>query len=237
MLLRSSSWLLAAVLFGACAQPDAPLGMAAAANAAPAASQPPATTTTTPPTPAAMPTPELPKPTGTAPTEVATFGGGCFWCTEAILETLDGVRDVVSGYTGGAIEDPSYEQICTGTTGHAEVVQVTFDPQRISYAKLLEWFFKLHDPTTLNQQGPDHGTQYRSAIFFHSPEQQQQAQTTIAALQPKFGGRIVTEVTAAVRFWPAEEYHQDYFRKNPNNRYCSAMIPPKLKKLGLDAKK
>ncbi|HEX6813867.1 MAG TPA: peptide-methionine (S)-S-oxide reductase MsrA [Planctomycetota bacterium] len=163
------------------------------------------------------------------------MGNGCFWCSEAVLEKLDGVIDVVSGYAGGNVDSPTYEQVCSGRTGHAEVVQVTFDPSRISYAKLLEWFFKSHDPTTLNRQGADEGTQYRSVIFFHSAAQKAAANAAIAAAQPKHADQIVTEISPAARFWPAEDYHQDYFRKNPNQGYCRAMIAPKLKKLGLDA--
>jgi len=184
-----------------------------------------------------MATPATPSPTPTAGNQLATFGAGCFWCIEASLELLDGVIDVTSGYAGGKVDNPTYQQVCGGDTGHAEVVQVTFDPQRISYEKLLEWFFKMHDPTTLNSQGPDEGTQYRSAIFFHSAEQQQQALAVIAKVQPGFSDPIVTEVTPVSRFWPAEAYHQDYFRNNPNQAYCRRLIAPKLQKLGLGSKK
>ncbi|HEU4419138.1 MAG TPA: peptide-methionine (S)-S-oxide reductase MsrA [Planctomycetota bacterium] len=180
-----------------------------------------------------MPT-QPPSPSAVPAREVATLGNGCFWCTEAVLEKLDGVIDVVSGYSGGTTETPSYDDVCSGTTGHAEVVQVTFDPSRISFSKLLEWFFKSHDPTTLNRQGNDVGTQYRSAIFFHSDAQHAAALAAIKAAQASHADPIVTEVTKAGRFWPAETYHQDYFRKNPTNGYCRAVIPPKLKKLGLD---
>ena len=201
---------------------------------------------TTPPTPTAnatetesMPekpdaTPDTPSTDAAVAEEVATFGGGCFWCTEAVLEQLDGVLAVTSGYTGGEIDDPTYKQICTGTTGHAEVVQVRFDPAVISYEKLLEWFFRSHDPTTLNRQGYDVGTQYRSAIFFHSEAQQQTAVKLIEAIAPNWPDPIVTEVTPAVTFWPAEEYHQGYYRDNTSQGYCRAVILPKLKKLGLD---
>ncbi|HZN37167.1 MAG TPA: peptide-methionine (S)-S-oxide reductase MsrA [Planctomycetota bacterium] len=182
--------------------------------------------TTPPPSPSAVPA-----------REVATLGNGCFWCSEAVLEKLEGVIDVVSGYSGGTTEAPTYGDVCSGNTGHAEVVQVTFDPSRISFSKLLEWFFKSHDPTTLNQQGNDVGTQYRSVIFFHSKEQHAAALAAIKAAQQKHADPIVTEVTKAGRFWPAEDYHQDYFRKNPNNSYCRAVIPPKLKKLGLEKPK
>lgn len=181
----------------------------------------------------------MPNPTPTpspapANREVATFGGGCFWCTEAVLERIDGVFDVTSGYAGGDVDRPTYEQVCSGRTGHAEVVQVTFDPTKIAYGDLLDWFFKSHDPTTLNAQGPDHGTQYRSVVFFHSEAQQKEAIAAIARAQKDHKSKVVTEVTAAPTFWPAEDYHQDYFRQNPNQPYCRAMIPPKLKKLGLD---
>lgn len=222
---RPPSWLLAALLIAACTGPKTPNAAPAPIPAAPATAPPPATV---------MAHPDTPPPSATVPTELATFGSGCFWCSEAVLERLDGVLDVVSGYCGGRVEHPTYEQVCSGTTGHAEVVQVTFDPKRISYETLLGWFFKLHDPTTLNRQGPDEGTQYRSAIFFHSPEQREKALAVIRETQSKFHDPIVTEVTAASTFWPAEDYHQDYFQKNPNNRYCRAMIPSKLKKLGLD---
>ncbi len=173
-------------------------------------------------------------PPAAASREVATLGNGCFWCSEAVLEQLDGVIDVTSGYAGGTVESPTYEQVCTGTTGHAEVVQVTFDPSRIAYDKLLEWFFRSHDPTTLNRQGNDEGTQYRSVIFFHSEAQKAAALAAIAKAQPGFRDPIVTELTVANRFWPAEAYHQDYFRKNPGKNYCRAMIAPKLQKLGLN---
>jgi peptide-methionine (S)-S-oxide reductase len=167
-------------------------------------------------------------------TEVATFGGGCFWCTEAVLEQLDGVQDVTSGYMGGEIDDPTYQQVCSGTTGHAEVVQVTFDPEVISYQKLLEWFFRSHDPTTLNRQGYDVGTQYRSAVFFHSEQQHKTAVALIEAIGENWQDPIVTEVTEVTTFWSAEKYHQDYYRANAGQRYCRAVILPKLKKLGLE---
>jgi peptide-methionine (S)-S-oxide reductase len=181
------------------------------------------------PTPAASPS-TSPAPAASA---VATFANGCFWCTEAVLEQLPGVLDVVSGYMGGDVDDPTYEQVCGGETGHAECVQVTFDPSKVTFAQLLDWFFRSHDPTTLNRQGADVGTQYRSAVFFHSDEQKAQTLAAIKKFQPSFGAPIVTEVTAASRFWPAEAYHQDYFRRNPNQGYCRMVIAPKLKKLGL----
>ncbi|MBL8722820.1 MAG: peptide-methionine (S)-S-oxide reductase MsrA [Planctomycetes bacterium] len=182
------------------------------------------------------PPPLEPSATTPAKTEIATFAAGCFWCSEAVLLRVDGVLGVVSGYMGGALMNPTYEQVCSGITGHAEAVQVTYDPARVSFARLCELFFALHDPTTLNRQGNDVGTQYRSAIFFHDAGQREAATAAIAAAQPHFDAPIVTEVTAASRFWPAEAYHQNYFAKNPDNRYCRIMIPPKLKKLGLDGR-
>ncbi|MBV8658206.1 MAG: peptide-methionine (S)-S-oxide reductase MsrA [Burkholderiales bacterium] len=164
--------------------------------------------------------------------EVATLAGGCFWCLEAVFDRLDGVHKVVSGYMGGHIDSPSYKQICNGDTGHAEVVQIEFDPDRIRFADLLEVFFVIHDPTTLNRQGNDVGTQYRSAIFFHSPEQERiarEAMVTVAQ-SGEYSGRIVTELTPAVQFWPAEEYHQGYFDTNPYQPYCMAVVAPKVRK-------
>lgn len=169
--------------------------------------------------------------------EIATLGGGCFWCTEAVMERLEGVVDVVSGYMGGHVDNPTYEQICEKTTGHAEVIQVSFDPSKISYEELLEVFWQAHDPTTLNQQGNDHGPQYRSAIFYHSAEQRNLAEQSKAALDAVgiYGDPAVTEITQASTFWPAEEHHQDYYRQNKNsNPYCRVVISPKMKKLGLE---
>lgn len=165
--------------------------------------------------------------------EIATLAGGCFWCFEAVFEPLEGVERVVSGYTGGQSPHPSYEQVCTGRTGHAEAVQVTFDPAVIAYADLLEIFFAFHDPTTPNRQGPDSGTQYRSAIFTHSPEQDATARAVIARLTQEhvFDRPIVTEVTPLTEFFAAEDYHQGYFRNHPGQPYCRAMIEPKLAKL------
>jgi len=164
--------------------------------------------------------------------ELATLGGGCFWCLEAVFQDLKGVERVVSGYSGGTIADPSYEQVCTGHTGHAEVVQVTFDPATLSYRDLLEVFFGIHDPTTLNRQGADVGTQYRSVIFYHSPEQQRTAQEVIAAIERDgvYDAPIVTDVVPFAAFYPAEEYHQNYFRRNPGQGYCRAVIAPKVAK-------
>ncbi|MGH7584574.1 MAG: peptide-methionine (S)-S-oxide reductase MsrA [Gemmatimonadales bacterium] len=166
-------------------------------------------------------------------TETAVFGGGCFWCLEPIFERLTGVERVVSGYAGGQRPSPSYEQVCSGATGHAEVIQVTFDPARISYRDLLGFFFAFHDPTSLNAQGPDVGTQYRSIILTASPEQAATAREVIAAHEHdgSFDGSIVTEVRPLDVFWPAEEYHQHYFERHPDQAYCAAMIPPKLAKL------
>jgi peptide-methionine (S)-S-oxide reductase len=170
-------------------------------------------------------------------TAVATFGAGCFWCVEAVLEQLDGVIDVTSGYMGGGSANPSYDQVCSGKTGHAEVVQVTFDPAKISYEKLLEWFWKLHDPTMLNRQGNDAGTQYRSVIFTHDEAQRAAAEASkkSADASGEFKEPIVTEITPAGTFYGAETYHQDYYRQNKAQSYCRYIITPKLDKLGLDA--
>lgn len=170
------------------------------------------------------------------PSPVITLGAGCFWCIEAVLERVDGVLAVDSGYMGGALANPTYEQVCSGATGHAEVVQVTYDPQRLPLADLLDWFFQAHDPTTLDRQGNDYGTQYRSVIFWTSDEQRLVAEAAKQKWQDHYGGRIVTAITKAGPFWRAEDYHQDYFRNNPSQPYCRALIPPKLKKLGLDRK-
>ncbi len=165
-------------------------------------------------------------------TEIATLGGGCFWCTEAVFDEVIGVSDVVSGYTGGQRPNPSYEQICNGDTGHAEVVRVTFEPEVISYATILGIFFATHDPTTLNRQGADRGTQYRSAIFVHSSEQRRIAEELIASLNADdtFGAKVVTEVSDAGVFYPAEDYHQEFYRRNPNQGYCMAVVSPKVSK-------
>ncbi|MCC7174314.1 MAG: peptide-methionine (S)-S-oxide reductase MsrA [Bryobacterales bacterium] len=164
--------------------------------------------------------------------EVATFGGGCFWCIEAVFSRLQGVESAEPGYAGGTAPAPTYEQVCTDTTGHAEAVQVRFDPERISYQDLLEVFFSVHDPTTLNRQGPDVGAQYRSVIFCHTAEQEHAARQMIRELDRSGAYRwpIVTEVVPASRFYRAEEYHQGYFRRNPEQPYCSAVIAPKYRK-------
>jgi len=164
--------------------------------------------------------------------EVATLAGGCFWCLEAVFAELKEVQKVVSGYTGGKVANPSYSEVCTGKTGHAEAVQITFDPGVISYKELLEVFFQIHDPTTLNRQGADVGTQYRSAIFYHNAEQKAIAQQTIEELNAAkvWKSPIVTEVEPFNVFYPAEDYHQDYFRQNKSQPYCQAVIAPKLAK-------
>lgn len=165
-------------------------------------------------------------------TEVATLGGGCFWCLEAVYDEVQGVQKVVSGYAGGHVPNPTYEQVCTGRTGHAEVVQVAFDPDEISYREILEIFFAIHDPTTLNRQGPDVGEQYRSAIFYHDDEQRAVAEDVIEALEAEevYDRPIVTEVEPLDEFYRAEAYHQDYFKNNPRQPYCQAIISPKLAK-------
>jgi len=169
--------------------------------------------------------------------EIATIGGGCFWCTEAVMERLEGVSDVVSGYMGGHVENPTYEQIGTKTTGHAEVIQVTYDPSVITFDELLDVFWQAHDPTTLNQQGADKGPQYRSVIFYHSPEQKNLAMASMKKLNESgmYPDPAVTEITEASKFWVAEDYHQDYYRLNKDtNPYCRVVISPKLKKLGME---
>lgn len=167
--------------------------------------------------------------------EMATLGAGCFWCTEAVYKKLDGVISVTSGYIGGKVENPTYEEICSGGTGHAEVIAVVFDPKKISYEKILAWFWDLHDPTTLNRQGNDVGTQYRSAIFYHSEEQKKIAEASRKAAQANFKDPIVTEITKASTFYPAENYHQNYYAENKSkNPYCKFVIEPKLKKLKLE---
>jgi peptide-methionine (S)-S-oxide reductase len=165
--------------------------------------------------------------------ENAILGGGCFWCVEAIFEEIDGIKDAVSGYAGGTVKNPDYDQVCTGSTGHAEVVRLEFDPEVISYEKILELFFISHNPTTLNRQGADIGSQYRSIILFENESQRKTAETVIARLNAaeRFGGKIVTEVKQLDVFYEAEEYHQDFFRKNPDYGYCQIVILPKLKKL------
>jgi peptide-methionine (S)-S-oxide reductase len=173
---------------------------------------------------------------GTAPAaaalEMATLAGGCFWCLDAVYRELRGVTKVESGYAGGQVPTPTYEHVCEGTTGHAEVVQITFDPATISYEDLLRVFFTIHDPTTLNRQGADVGTQYRSAIYYHSPEQRRIAETMVASLGSErlWDAPIVTEIAALPTFYPAETYHQDFYRRNPYQGYCRAVVAPKVAK-------
>ena len=165
--------------------------------------------------------------------EQATFGAGCFWCVEAIFECLDGVLDVRAGYTGGHTENPTYEDVCSGETGHVEVIQLDFNPKIISFKQILDIFWKAHDPTTVNRQGADIGSQYRSAVFFHSHNQREIAEKSMKAADHSklYENPIVTEITSLATFYPAEEYHLDYYRLNSNAPYCQAVIHPKLKKL------
>jgi len=165
--------------------------------------------------------------------EIATLAGGCFWCLEAIFSELRGVEKVVSGYSGGIVSNPSYQEVCTGTTGHAEAIQITFDPQIITFKELLEVFFTIHDPTTLNRQGADVGTQYRSAVFFHTPEQEAVVRETITEMKSEkiWVTPIVTEITSFKELFPAEKYHQDYFLHNPDQTYCRVVIEPKVARL------
>lgn len=164
--------------------------------------------------------------------EIATLGGGCFWCLEAVFELVKGVEAVRSGYSGGGLDNPSYEQVCSGQTGHAEVIQIAFDPKVISYEELLDVFFTIHDPTTLNRQGNDTGTQYRSVIYYHSPSQHEAADRIIAKLaaSKEYSSPIVTEVTEFSKFYPAEDYHQGYFRAHGRQPYCQFVVSPKIAK-------
>lgn len=165
--------------------------------------------------------------------EIATFAGGCFWCTEALFLEIEGVKAVSPGYIGGKIENPTYEEVCTGTTGHAEAIQITFDPNVVSFGELLEIFFATHDPTTLNRQGADVGTQYRSEIFYHNATQKQVAEEYIALLNQEntFGKQVVTAVSNAPKFYVAEDYHKNYYSRNSSQSYCSYVITPKIDKL------
>jgi peptide-methionine (S)-S-oxide reductase len=165
--------------------------------------------------------------------ELATVGGGCFWCLEAAYQNIPGVKSATSGYAGGQEPDPTYKEVCSGNTGHAEVVQIEYDPNHLSYATLLEWFWKMHDPTTLNRQGNDVGPQYRSIILTHNDEQRQIAEDSKESAGLNFTDPIVTEIIALDTFYPAEAYHQNYYRSNPAQPYCALLIGPKLKKLGL----
>jgi peptide-methionine (S)-S-oxide reductase len=164
--------------------------------------------------------------------ETATLAAGCFWCVEAVFDDLNGVEDVVSGYAGGHTENPTYREVCDGNTGHAEVAQIKFDPSIISFKDILKVFFSVHDPTTMNRQGNDIGTQYRSAIFYHNDEQKRDAEEVIREITDEgvYDDPIVTEVTALDKFWPAEDYHQEYFANNPNQPYCQAVVSPKVRK-------
>src|SRR6056297_3158820 len=166
-------------------------------------------------------------------TAKATFAGGCFWCIDAALEELDGVESTTSGYTGGHVEDPSYEEVCRETTGHAEAVRVEYDPDRVEYADILEVFFSIHDPTTKDRQGPDVGSQYRSAVYYHDETQREIVEAFIADLDAEgvYDDPIVTEVEPLERFWEAEDYHQNYFEKHPNKPYCAANVRPKVEKV------
>lgn len=164
---------------------------------------------------------------------VATFAGGCFWCTEAVFERLEGVNDVISGYIGGTVPNPTYEQVCGKKTGHAEACEIYYDPSKITYDELLEVFFKTHDPTTLNKQGADEGPQYRSSVFYHDEDQKKATEKYIKKLDEsgEFNRKIVTTLEKAVTFYPAEEYHQDFYRKNPNYGYCQAVVRDKVRKV------
>jgi peptide-methionine (S)-S-oxide reductase len=168
--------------------------------------------------------------------ETTTLGGGCFWCLEAVYKRIDGIVDVKSGYAGGQKPNPTYEEVCTGSTGHAEVVQLRFDPTRITYREILDLFFKAHDPTTLNRQGADVGTQYRSVVYYHNDEQKGIAEATKTEMGGVYRDPIVTEIAPVPEFFVAEEYHQDYFDRNPTAGYCRVVIAPKLKKLGMSKK-
>jgi peptide-methionine (S)-S-oxide reductase len=179
-----------------------------------------------------IPMSEAQPPRTSGPTEVATLGGGCFWCLEAVFDELKGVDSVVSGYAGGSVVNPTYDQVCSGRTGHAEVTQVTFDPSVISFKDLLDVFFTIHDPSTLNRQGNDVGTQYRSIILYHSPEQKAIAEQEIAELTANktWPNRIVTEIEPLATFYPAESYHQDYYENNRYQPYCTVVVAPKVAK-------
>ena len=173
------------------------------------------------------------EPIETATREVATLGGGCFWCLEAVFVELQGVEKVESGYAGGAVHNPTYRDVCSGSTGHAEVVQITFDPTVITFRELLEVFFTIHDPTTLNRQGADVGTQYRSVIYYHSPDQKTVAEQVMREVEGTgvWPGPIVTQLLPAPLFYKAEDYHQDYYAQNPDQPYCRVVVEPKVAKL------
>ncbi|PRC92393.1 peptide-methionine (S)-S-oxide reductase MsrA [Solimicrobium silvestre] len=162
--------------------------------------------------------------------EIATIGGGCFWCTEAVYQELKGVTQIISGYAGGSVLNPTYEQVCTGTTGHAEVVQLSFDTDVVSYRKILEVFFTIHDPTTLNRQGNDVGTQYRSVVFYHADEQHEMAKHVIAEMASVWDAPLVTELSPVPTFYSAEAYHQNYYRQHPDQGYCAFVVATKVAK-------
>lgn len=168
--------------------------------------------------------------TSNVPTELATLGGGCFWCTEAVFQMLPGVVSVTNGYAGGTTPNPTYEQVCSGNTGHAEVIQIAFDPTQVSYEKILETFWEAHDPTTLNRQGNDVGTQYRSIILYHDARQKAVAEQSKAEAQRHFEQPILTEIVPLTKFYPGEDYHQNYYRANPDQPYCRVVIRPKVEK-------
>lgn len=180
----------------------------------------------------AEPVPPGGEPAAETATKLATFGGGCFWCLEAVFQQLEGVVSVQSGYAGGTVDKPTYKQVCSGTTGHAEVCQIRYDSGKISFDELLEAFWKTHDPTTLNQQGADVGTQYRSVVFYHDDQQRAQAEKRKQELDASgaWADPIVTEISPLLKFYPAEDYHQNYFRTNPDEPYCRFVIRPKLEK-------
>jgi len=163
-------------------------------------------------------------------TETAVLGGGCFWCTEAAYQNLEGVEEVISGYAGGQTEDPSYREVCSGKTGHAEVIKIKYNQEKISYREILEFFFRIHDPTTEDRQGPDVGSQYRSIILYQSPEQREQAEEFLGEKQQEYEDEIVTELNRMEEFYRAEEKHQDYFEKNPSDAYCTMHAQPKVDK-------
>ncbi len=163
--------------------------------------------------------------------EVATIGGGCFWCLEAVFLELEGVEQVVSGYSGGKVDNPTYKQVCNGDTGHAEVVQIHYDPSKFSFDDLMDVFFHLHDPTTLNRQGNDVGTQYRSVVYYHNEDQKKRAEAARVKAQADYKAPIVTEITALSKFYPAEDYHQNYYANNPGQPYCSFVVGPKVAKV------
>jgi peptide-methionine (S)-S-oxide reductase len=226
-MMRSFFVLALAFVLAACSASNAPAPSTPLQEEVPAVSQPKKDSGLAPATAAAAPA------SNSAATEIATFGAGCYWCVEAVYQRIDGVLKVRSGFTGGTVPNPTYTQACSGTTGHAETVEITFDPKKVSYETLLDWFWRLHDPTTLNRQGADTGTQYRSAIFWHSEAQRDAALKSMKAAQESFDDPIVTEVAKAGPFYEAEAYHQNYYNQNSSQGYCQIVIAPKLKKLGL----